>query len=187
MIVQDGLRRMYAEQEDVYYYITTLNENYEHPAMPEGAEEGIKKGMYLLKAGPPAGGKGKAAPRVQLLGCGSILREVMAAADLLRDDWGVEADIWSAPSFTELGRDAADVERWNLLHPTETPRRSWVEQCLGRPGRAGGGRHRLYARVRRADPALSSPRATACWARTGSAARTIARSCATSSRSTGTG
>jgi pyruvate dehydrogenase E1 component len=138
VIVQDGLRRMYAEQEDVYYYITTLNENYAHPAMPEGAEEGIKKGLYLLEAGPPAGpagGKGKAAPRVQLLGCGSILREVIAAASLLRDDWGVEADIWSAPSFTELGRDAADVERWNLLHPAEPPRRSWVEQCLG--GRAG--------------------------------------------------
>ena len=85
VIVQDGLRRMYAEQEDVYYYITTLNENYAHPAMPEGAEEGIKKGLYLLEAGPPAG-KGKAAPRVQLLGCGSILREVIAAASLLRDD-----------------------------------------------------------------------------------------------------
>ena len=126
---------MNADQEDVYYYITTLNENYEHPAMPEGAEEGIKKGLYLLKAGPPAAGKGKTAPRVQLLGCGSILREVMAAADLLRDDWGVEADIWSAPSLTELGRDAVDVERWNLLHPTEPPRRSWVEQCLA--GRAG--------------------------------------------------
>src|SRR6476620_4189076 len=133
VIVQDGLRRMYGENEDVFYYITTLNENYAHPAMPEGAEEGIKKGLYLLEAGPPAGpagGKGKAAPRVQLLGCGSILREVMAAASLLRDDWGVEADIWSAPSFTELGRDAADVERWNLLHPAEPPRRSWVEQCL---------------------------------------------------------
>jgi pyruvate dehydrogenase E1 component len=127
VIVQDGLRRMYAEQEDVYYYLTTLNENYEHPAMPEGAEEGIKKGMYLFR---PGAGEGEA-PRVQLLGCGAILREVIAGADLLRDDWGVAADIWSVPSFTELGRDAVDAERWNLLHPTDTPRRSWVEQCLG--------------------------------------------------------
>ena len=127
MIVQDALRRMYAEQEDVYYYLTTLNENYEHPAMPEGAEEGIKKGMYLFR---PGAAKGKA-PRVQLLGCGSILREVIAAADLLREDWGVEADVWSCPSFTELGRDAAGVERWNLLHPGEARRQSWVERCLG--------------------------------------------------------
>jgi pyruvate dehydrogenase E1 component len=132
VIVQDGLRRMHAEQEDVYYYITTLNENYAHPAMPEGAEAGIKQGLYLLQ--PAAGAKAKA-PRVQLLGSGAILREVLAAADLLRDDWGVEADVWSAPSFTELARDAQDVERWNLLHPGETPRRSWVETCLaGRPG-----------------------------------------------------
>jgi pyruvate dehydrogenase E1 component len=132
VIVQDGLRRMHAEQEDVYYYITTLNENYAHPAMPEGAEAGIKRGLYLLQPAPGAKAK---APRVQLLGSGAILREVLAAADLLRDDWGVEADVWSAPSFTELARDAQDVERWNLLHPGETPRRSWVETCLaGRPG-----------------------------------------------------
>jgi pyruvate dehydrogenase E1 component len=136
VVVQDGLRRMCAEQEDVYYYITTLNENYEHPAMPEGAEEGIVKGMYLLQAGQGAakgGGRAKAAaaPRVQLLGCGAILREVMAAADLLRDDWGVAADVWSVPSFTELGREATDAERWNLLHPGEERRRSWVERCLG--------------------------------------------------------
>ena len=131
VIIQDGLRRMYAEQEDVYYYITTLNENYEHPALPEGAAQGIVKGMYLLKEGE-AGGKG---PRVQLLGSGSILREVIAAADLLAQDWGVAADIWSCPSFTELRRDAIDAERWNLLHPTEAPRKSWVESCLdGRQG-----------------------------------------------------
>ncbi|MFL5331615.1 MAG: pyruvate dehydrogenase (acetyl-transferring), homodimeric type, partial [Geminicoccaceae bacterium] len=127
VIVQDGLRRMYEQQEDIYYYLTTLNENYKHPAMPEGAEEGIKKGMYLFR---PAAVEGEA-PRAQLLGCGAILHEVIAGADLLRDDWGVAADIWSVPSFTELGRDAVDAERWNLLHPTETPRRSWVEQCLG--------------------------------------------------------
>jgi pyruvate dehydrogenase E1 component len=130
-IVQDGLRRMYAEQEDVYYYITTLNENYEHPAMPDGAQEGIVKGMYLFREGQG----GKKEPRVQLLGCGAILREVIAAADLLREDWGVAADLWSVPSFTELSRDAADAERWNLLHPEEKPRQSWVERCLG--GRDG--------------------------------------------------
>ena len=135
VIVQDGLRRMYGEQEDVYYYLTTLNENYVHPAMPDGAEEGIVKGMYLLQAGEKGQSRGEAAPRVQLLGCGAILREVVAGAALLRDDWGVAADVWSVPSFTELGRDAVDAERWNLLHPTETPRKSWVEQCLG--GREG--------------------------------------------------
>jgi pyruvate dehydrogenase E1 component len=131
VIVQDGLRRMYAEQEDVYYYLTTLNENYEHSALPDGAEAGIVKGMYRLQASEKPKGRGKAGPHVQLLGCGAILREVIAAADLLRDDWGVAADVWSCPSFTELGRDAQDAERWNLLHPTEKPRQSWVEQCLG--------------------------------------------------------
>jgi pyruvate dehydrogenase E1 component len=142
VIVQDGLRRMYAEQEDCFYYLTVMNENYEHPAMPEGVEEGIKKGMYLLRDGGKAGeassrpkagrsqGDG-AAPRVRLLGSGSILREVIAAADLLRDDWGVAADIWSCPSFTQLAREAQEVERWNLLHPEAEPRRSWVETCLG--------------------------------------------------------
>jgi len=126
VIMHDGLRRMYKEQEDVYYYITVMNENYEHPAMPEGAEEGILKGMYLLRKG----GVGKA-PRVQLLGSGSILREVLAGSELLKKDWGVEADIWSCPSFTLLARDGNDAERWNLLHPGEKkPRLSYVEQCL---------------------------------------------------------
>ncbi len=131
VIIRDGLRRMVAEQEDVYYYITLMNENYEHPAMPAGAEEGILRGMHLLRDG----GKGKKAPRVQLLGSGSILREVEAAADLLRDDFGVVADVWSATSFNELRRDGIDVERWNLLHPTEKARVSYVAQCL--EGHAG--------------------------------------------------
>jgi len=104
-----------------------MNENYEHPAMPEGVEQGIVKGMYLFREG--AGDK--KAPRVQLLGSGTILREVIAAADLLRDDWGVAADVWSAPSFTELRREAIEVERWNLLHPEAERKTSWVEQCLG--------------------------------------------------------
>jgi pyruvate dehydrogenase E1 component len=130
VIVQDGLRRMYAEQEDVYYYLTVMNENYEHPGMPDGVEDGILKGMYLFREGTVPKGRRKAVPRVQLLGSGTILREVIAAADLLAEDFGVVADIWSAPSFTELRRDGLAVERWNMLHPTEPPRRSHVETCL---------------------------------------------------------
>ena len=127
VIVQDGLRRMHAEQQDVYYYLTVLNENYPHPAMPKGAPEGIVKGMYLFRRGE-ASGKKKA--RVQLLGSGAIFREVIAAADLLRSDWGVEADLWGCPSFTELGREGNATSRWNTLHPTEAPKRSYVERLL---------------------------------------------------------
>jgi pyruvate dehydrogenase E1 component len=127
VIIQDGLRRMFAEQEDVYFYVTLLNENYEHPAMPEGIEEGIRKGLYLFRKGPARRGK---RPRVQLLGSGAILREVIAGADLLAEDFGVTADIWSAPSFTELRRDGLRTERWNRLHPTQEPRTSYVETCL---------------------------------------------------------
>jgi len=125
VIMHDGLRRMYAEQEDVYYYLTVMNENYAHPAMPEGAETSILKGMYLLRQG----GMGKG-PRVQLLGSGTILNEVIAAADLLKQDWGIEADIWSCPSFTLLARDGVATARWNLLHPTAEPRKPYVQQCL---------------------------------------------------------
>jgi pyruvate dehydrogenase E1 component len=128
VIVQDGLRRMLTNQEDVYYYITLLNENYRHPDMPKGAEQGILKGMYLLR---DAGKTEKKTPRVQLLGSGAILREVEAAAQLLRDDFGVAADVWSATSFNELRRDGIDAERWNLVHPEDKPRVSYVEQCLG--------------------------------------------------------
>jgi len=124
VIVQDGLRRMVQEQEHVFYYITTLNENYRHPAMPEGAQDGILKGMYLFKKGE---GKGQ---RVQLLGCGAIMNEVIAAADLLRDDWQVSADIWSAPGINQLARDGQDALRWNLLHPEQTPRVPYVTACL---------------------------------------------------------
>ena len=127
VIVQDGLRRMYAEQEDLWYYVTLMNENYEHPEMPEGVEEGIRKGLYLFRKGPARRGK---RPRVQLLGSGTILREVIAGADLLAEDWGVTADVWSAPSFTELRREGLRTERWNRLHPTSKPRRSYVETCL---------------------------------------------------------
>ena len=129
VIVQDGLRRMLTEQEDVFYYITVMNENYSHPAMPKGAEVGILKGLYKLAEGSKAKGKTRK-PRVQLMGSGTILREVMAAAELLEADWGVAADIWSAPSFNELRREAQDTHRWNLLHPTEPQKQSFVEQCL---------------------------------------------------------
>ncbi|PWV61605.1 pyruvate dehydrogenase (acetyl-transferring), homodimeric type [Plasticicumulans acidivorans] len=125
VIIHDGLRRMYVEHQDVYYYLTVMNENYEHPAMPEGAEADIIKGMYAFRRGAES-----KAPRVQLLGSGTIFREVIAAADLLREDWGVEADLWSCPSFTELAREGNDVARWNLLHPMATPQRSHVETCL---------------------------------------------------------
>ena len=116
VIVQDGLRRMVQEQEDVFYYLTLLNENYAHPAMPEGVEKDILKGMYRFRKGPAGNG-----PRVQLLGSGAILREVMAGAELLKQDWGVEADIWSCPSFTELARDGNAVAPVSYTHLTLPP------------------------------------------------------------------
>jgi pyruvate dehydrogenase E1 component len=125
VIVHDGLRRMVAEQQDVYYYITLMNENYEHPAMPAGVEEGILKGAYLLRES-----KAKAKARVQLMGSGTILREVEAAAALLEKDWGVAADVWSATSFTELRREGLAAERWNLLHPEDKPRVPYVTRVL---------------------------------------------------------
>ncbi len=132
VIVQDGLRRMLAEQEDVYYYITLMNENYQHPAMPPDAREGILRGMYLIRSATAAA---KKAPCVQLFGSGAILREVIAAADLLADEWRVASDVWSVTSFNELQRDGNAARRWNLLHPQERPRLSHVERCLAdRPG-----------------------------------------------------
>ena len=125
VIIQDGLRRMYVEQEDVFYYITVMNENYSHPAMPKGIELDILKGMYKFRDGDKSKG-----PRVQLLGSGTIFREVEFAAELLKNDWGVEADLWSCPSFTELARDGQSCERWNRLHPTEPAKQSHVASCL---------------------------------------------------------
>ena len=130
VIVRDGLRRMVREQENVFYYITLTNENYHQPALPDGVEAGILRGMYLLEEGGQGGDR-----RVQLLGSGAILREVRAAAELLRNDFDVEADVWSVTSFSELRRDGIDTERWNLLHPEETPRLSAVaERLRERPG-----------------------------------------------------
>jgi pyruvate dehydrogenase E1 component len=122
VIVHDGLRRMFAEQEDVFYYLTVMNENYPQPALPDGAEEGILRGMHRI-AGSGSG-------KVRLLGSGTILREVLAGADLLREDFGVDADVWSVTSFSELRRDGLDVERDNRLHPTREPRVSYVQRSL---------------------------------------------------------
>jgi pyruvate dehydrogenase E1 component len=130
VIIQDGLRRMIQEQENVFYYITCMNENYAHPPMPAGVEEGILRGMYPLDIN-----KSQGKVRVQLMGSGTILREVIAAAELLMKDFGVVADVWSVTSFNELRRDALEIDRWNHLHPEEPPRKCWVEQCFGdRPG-----------------------------------------------------
>ncbi|WEJ74220.1 pyruvate dehydrogenase (acetyl-transferring), homodimeric type [Pseudomonas sp. PSE14] len=130
VIIQEGVRQMMEEQQDVFYYITVMNENYPHPALPEGAAAGIIKGMYLLDED-----RRSAAHHVQLLGSGTILREVEAAAKILREDFGIGADVWSVPSFNELRRDGLAVERWNRLHPGQKPRSSYVEECLG--GRRG--------------------------------------------------
>jgi pyruvate dehydrogenase E1 component len=134
VILQDGMRRMLTDQEDCYYYITLMNENYAHPEMPEGAAQGVIRGMYLLR---DAGKAKKNELRVQLMGSGTILREVIAAAELLEKDFGVKSDIHSCPSFNELRRDGADVERWNRLHPEAEPRKAWVTRQLeGRDGPA---------------------------------------------------
>ncbi len=124
VIVQDGLRRMMGEQENVFYYITCMNENYVHPAMPAGVEDGILRGMYLLQVG----GQGQIRP--QLMGSGTILREVLGAAEMLHDDFGIPSDVWSVTSFNELRRDALEVERWNQLHPEEKPRKCYIEETL---------------------------------------------------------
>ncbi len=126
IIIHDGLRRMYEEQESVYYYITVMNENYPHPALPKDVEEGILRGMYLLRSV----GKKAAKIKVQLLGGGAILREVEAAAELLKTEYKISSDVWSVTSFNELARDGQDVDRYNYLHPQEERRKSYVEICL---------------------------------------------------------
>jgi pyruvate dehydrogenase E1 component len=126
VIVQDGLRRMYGEQEDVFYYITVMNENYDQPPMPEESAQDILKGMYLFQSGISR----KKTPKVHLLGSGTIFCEVVEAATLLRDDWGVESDLFSCTSFTELARDGQSCERWNRLHPSKKAKVSHVESCI---------------------------------------------------------
>ena len=124
VIIQEGLRRMVQNQEDVYYYITLMNENYTHPEMPKDSSEGILRGMYSFSKSKAKG------PKVQLMGSGVILREVIAAGELLEKDWGVSADVWSVTSFTELRREGIDAERQNLLNPEAKSRLSYVAQCL---------------------------------------------------------
>ncbi len=124
VIVHEGMSRMYENQEGVFYYITAMNENYTHPAMPEGSEEGIIKGLYKLKAG------GKHKVKAQLIGSGTILREVEAAAEMLEKDWNVSANVWSATSVNELVREGMDVDRYNRLHPTAEKKRSYISECM---------------------------------------------------------
>jgi len=124
VIVHDGMKKMYEEHHNVFYYITVMNENYVQPVMPEGVEDGIIKGMYLYRQGS------RKKKRVQLMGSGTILREVIAAAALLEDEWNIAADIWSVTSFTELRREAMDVERWNMLHPMDKSRVPFVTRTL---------------------------------------------------------
>ncbi len=124
VILHHGMKVMYEEQQNVFYYVTVMNENYPQPAMPDGVEDGIIHGMYLYRQGS------RKKKRVQLLGSGAILREVIAAANLLEEEWNVAADVWSVTSFNELRRDGIDVERWNMLHPTRKPRLSYVAQQL---------------------------------------------------------
>ncbi|MBW2240724.1 MAG: pyruvate dehydrogenase (acetyl-transferring), homodimeric type [Deltaproteobacteria bacterium] len=126
VILQDGMQRMYAEGENIFYYVTVMNENYAQPAIPEGSQEGILRGMYRIREAPAGDG-----PKVRLLGSGTILREVLAAAELLESDHQVCAEVWSVTSWNELRRDGMEAERWNGLHPTEPQRKSYVEESLG--------------------------------------------------------
>jgi pyruvate dehydrogenase E1 component len=132
VIIQDGIRRMYELGEDIFYYITLGNETYPMPAMPEGAVEGILRGMYKLRPAPTKGERGASTPRgrVHLFGSGAILREALRAQELLAGKFGVAADVWSVTSYKELRRDALETQRWNMLHPTAEPRRSYVESLL---------------------------------------------------------
>jgi pyruvate dehydrogenase E1 component len=144
VILEHGMQAMLEKGEDVFYYLTLMNENYSHAILPVGAEEGIVRGMYLFRPSPIAPGDSlnvkcgsaeesalvPSRSRVQLLGSGTILREVLAAADLLEKDWNVACDVWSVTSFTELRRSGLEAERWNRLHPTEKPKQSWIEECL---------------------------------------------------------
>ena len=126
VIIHDGMHRMVQEQENVYYYITSMNENYVMPAMPKGAEAGIKKGMYAFSTDKAKKGEHK----VQLFGSGTILREVIAAAELLKKDWKVSADVWSITSYNELAREAVDCERWNMLNPSKKARVPYITNAL---------------------------------------------------------
>jgi pyruvate dehydrogenase E1 component len=152
VIIQDGLRRMVQEQENRFYYLTAMNENYVQPPLPPGAEEGILRGLYRVRTAD------EGELRVQLLGSGAILREVLAAADLLEADFGVLADVWSVTSFNELKRDGVEMERWNMLHPTATPKQSYVSQQLaGAPGPVVAATDYVRAYAEQIRPYLAQP------------------------------
>jgi pyruvate dehydrogenase E1 component len=125
VIIQHGLKEMIEQQKDRYYYLTIYNENHQHPPMPAGVEKGIVRGMYLFKSEDKP-----AKTHVQLMGSGSIMREVIAASELLREDWGVTSDVWSVPSFNELARDGREAERISLLNPGKPAKMSYVHECL---------------------------------------------------------
>ena len=127
VILREGLKRMHDNQENIFYYITVMNENYKHPKIPVDAKKGILKGMYLLKE---FNNKGKI--KIQLLGCGAILREILAAAEVLSKDYDIDSDVWSVTSFNELRRDGMEIERKNLLNPGKKPEKSYVQKCLGK-------------------------------------------------------
>jgi pyruvate dehydrogenase E1 component len=153
VIMQDGVRRMYGEQENVFYYLTTMNENYHQPAMPEGAEEGIRKGIYKLET--VAGDKAK----VQLMGSGAILRHVREAAQILSADYGVGSDVYSVTSFTEVAREGQDCDRWNMLHPEAQPRVPFVTAVMNdAPAIAATDYMKLFAEQIRAFVPASSYR-----------------------------
>ena len=184
VIIQHGMKQMYVEHQDVYYYLSVYNENYAHPADAARASRAASCAACTCCA--PRKSRGKL--HVQLLGSGTILREVIAAAELLQEEWGVTSDVWSVPSFTELARDGEEAERWNLLHPQEKPRKSYVQECLERHDRA----RRSPAPTGSAPtPSRSGPyRADAVPRARHRRLRplaTTARRCATSSRSTGAG
>ena len=178
VIIQDGLRRMMGEQENIFYYITCMNENYVHPPMPAGVEDGILRGMYLLNVG----GQGKI--RAQLMGSGTILREVIDAAELLMKDFGIPTDIWSVTSFNELRRDALEVDRWNQLHPgreaAQVLRRTMFRQATGTVC-CGNGLHEDRCGP---DSALGSWTISYRSVRTATVAAMAARHCVSTSRST---
>jgi pyruvate dehydrogenase E1 component len=151
VIMLDGLERMYGKGEDWIYYITVYNENYEMPSMPAGCEEGILKGMYRLKDVAATGKPVGAMPPVQLLGSGAILREVIRAADLLAEHWGIASTVWSVTSWKELRREAQECRRWNMLHPEAPPRQSYLEQTLGDYEQAMGHLRACYSRLEQAE------------------------------------
>lgn len=126
VIIRDGLKRMYEQQENVFYYLTVQNEPYPQPAMPEGVEEGILRGLYKFRACENAGGR----PRIHLFGSAAILMEALKAQEMLEKEYGVAADVWSATSYTLVRREALDTERWNMLHPGERPRKPYITQLL---------------------------------------------------------